>query len=447
MGGCYPLERTPVRAGAGPAASARRGAESSQGRAAPFSSGTMEETYFRKGFGLKAEVKGVVEAEYASALVERIRARGYQETFGDVTVRLAQEFGFCYGVDRAVDYAYETVHKFPDRCIYLVGEIIHNPHVNRRMTEMGIRFIYPDDAGVFDFSHLTSGDVVILPAFGVTLQDFQRLRAIGCILVDTTCGSVLTVWKRVDEYARDGFTALIHGKYYHEESRATASQVTKHPNGKYVIVRDMDEAKLVCDYVAGRPEKLSREVLMEHFRDKASSGFDPDRDLQRVGVANQTTMLANESLAIGAKVRQAMVERYGEEHAGAHFRSFGTICSATQERQDAVLEMMKDPPDLMIVIGGYNSSNTNHLAHMCRQYTATYHVEDAACIEVETGAIRHKPELAADAPERVDHDWLPARPFSLGITAGASTPNNKIGEAVLRLLRIRGVDVEVPAPV
>ena len=404
----------------------------------------MEETYFRKGFGLKAEVKPVIDAEYHSALVERIRARGYTDTFGDVTVKLAEEFGFCYGVDRAVDYAYETVHKFADRRIFLVGEIIHNPHVNKRMTEMGIRFIYPDSTGIFDFSHLTSDDVVILPAFGVTLRDFHRLREVGCILVDTTCGSVLHVWRRVDEYARDGFTALIHGKYYHEESRATASQVDKHPNGKYVIVRDMDEANLVCDYIADRPGRLDRAAFMTHFADKASAGFDPDRDLLNIGVANQTTMLAKESLAIGDRVRAAMAEHFGETHAAAHYRSFGTICSATQERQDAVVKMMADPPDLMIVIGGYNSSNTNHLAHMCRQHTTTYHVEDAACIDVETGAIRHKAELAATAPERVEADWLPAGPFTLGLTAGASTPNNKIGEALLRVLRIRGVDVDLP---
>lgn len=404
----------------------------------------MELTYFRKGFGLKAEVKPLIDAEYHSALVERIRARGYQDTFGDVTVRLAEEFGFCYGVDRAVDYAYETVHKFPDRRIFLVGEIIHNPHVNRRLMELGIRFLYPADDGSFDFSGLVSEDVVILPAFGVTVTDFRRLRDVGCILVDTTCGSVLHVWKRVDEYARDGFTALIHGKYYHEESRATASQVTNHPQGRYLIVRDMEEATLVCDYIAGRPGRLDRAAFMDHFRDKASPGLDPDRDLSLIGVANQTTMLANESLAIGARIRAAMVDRFGEGHAATHYRSFGTICSATQERQDAVLKMMAEPPRLMIVIGGYNSSNTNHLAHMCRQHTATYHIEDAACIDVETGAVRHKPELAADAPERVDFDWLPKEPFTLGITAGASTPNNKIGEALLRVLRIRGVDIGVP---
>lgn len=402
----------------------------------------MEQTYFRKGFGLKAEVKPVIDSEYHSAIVERIRSRGYQDTIGDIDVRLAQEFGFCYGVDRAVDYAYETVHKFPDKTIYLVGEIIHNPHVNKRMTEMGIQFIYPGADGGFDFSHVTPDDVVILPAFGVTIEDFNSLREIGCILVDTTCGSVLHVWKRVESYARDGFTSIIHGKHTHEESRATASQALKYDGGKYLMVRDMDEAELVCDYITGADGSLSRDAFLERFAEKVTPGFDPDRDLERVGVANQTTMLANESLAIGGRVKRAMVERYGEEAVDDHFRSFGTICSATQERQDAVKEMMQDPPDIMLVIGGYNSSNTNHLAHMCQEYTTTFHIEDADCIDVETGVIRHKPELAATAPEEEDRDWLPQGPFSLGITAGASTPNNKIGEALVRILKIRGVELE-----
>jgi 4-hydroxy-3-methylbut-2-enyl diphosphate reductase len=408
----------------------------------------MEQTYFRKGFGLKKELRPLIDAEYQSALVEQIRSRGYADTFGDVTVRLAQEFGFCYGVDRAVDYAYETVHKFPDKRIFLVGEIIHNPHVNKRMIEMGISFIYPDATGRFDFSGITPGDVVILPAFGVTLHDFDELRAIGCVLVDTTCGSVLHVWKRVENYAKDGFTAVIHGKHTHEESRATASQVNKHEGGKYIIVRDMTEGRLLFDYVARRPGHLTREEFIEYFEEKASPGFDPDRDLEYVGVANQTTMLANESLAIGWKVHEAMVERFGEEHASTHFRSFGTICSATQERQDAVAAMMETPPDVMLVIGGYNSSNTNHLAHLCRQHTATFHIEDAACIDVESGQVRHKPELDPHAPEVRELDWLPEGPFQLGITAGASTPNNKIGEALLRILTIRGIEVgeEVEAP-
>ena len=405
----------------------------------------MEQTYFRKGFGLKKELRPVIDAEYQSAIVERIRARGYTDTFGDITVRLAQEFGFCYGVDRAVDYAYETVHKFPEKTIYLVGEIIHNPHVNQRMTDMGISFIYPQPDGGFDFSGVTSDDVVLIPAFGVTLKDFDTLKAIGCILVDTTCGSVLHVWKRVDGYARDGFTAVIHGKYTHEESRATASQVNKHEGGRYLIVRDMDEAQLVCDYIAKRPGHLSREAFMDHFKKKSTDGFDPDQHLEFVGVANQTTMLANESLAIGMKIHEAMVEAHGAEYAQTHYRSFGTICSATQERQDAVAEMMVDPPDVMLVIGGYNSSNTNHLAHMCQQHTTTFHIEDAACIDVESGTIRHKEDLDPNHPETVDEVWLPEGPFELGITAGASTPNNKIGEALLRILQIRGVDFELEA--
>lgn len=401
----------------------------------------MEQTYFRKGFGLRKQLRPLIDAEYDSALVERIRSRGYTDRFGDVTVRLAQEFGFCYGVDRAVDYAYETVHKFPGRTIHLVGEIIHNPHVNNRMTELGIRFIYPDERGDFDFSTVTEDDVVIIPAFGVTLKDFEALKSLGCILVDTTCGSVLHVWKRVENYAKDGFTAIVHGKHTHEESKATASQVNRHPGGRYLIVRDLAEAEMVCDYLAQRSGAPTTAELREHFQDKASEGFDPVRDLRFIGVANQTTMLANESLAIGLRIREAMVERFGEEHASTHYRSFGTICSATQERQDAVMEMMKDPPDVMIVIGGYNSSNTNHLAHMCRRYVPTYHVEDAPCIDPETGSVRHKPGLAPDAPERVDRDWLPREPFELGITAGASTPNNKIGEALLRILGTKRIPV------
>ncbi len=399
----------------------------------------MEETYFRKGFGLKDQVQPVIESEYHSALVEEVRAKGYRAEYGDVTVRLAEEFGFCYGVDRAIDYAYETRRKFPERTIYLVGEIIHNPHVNQRMCDMGIHFIYPDGEGRFDFSGVEPSDVVLLPAFGVTIEAFEELRSIACIVVDTTCGSVLLVWKRVDGYARDGFTSVIHGKYSHEESRATASQVRKYAGAKYLIVRDMAEAGIVCDYITRRPGHPSRDAFVERFRKKCSEGFDPDLHLARIGVANQTTMLANESIAIGRQLEDALREAYGAEYVAENYRSFGTICSATQERQDAVAKMMEDPPDLMIVIGGYNSSNTNHLAHLCRRHTTTFHVQDSACIDVETGAIRHKRELDADAPEIVERGWLPGGPFELGLTAGASTPNNKIGDALLRVLEIRGI--------
>lgn len=400
------------------------------------------QTYFRKGFGLKTQIRPLVDAEYQSAVVERIRSRGYEARFGNVAVRLAKEFGFCYGVDRAVDYAYQTRHKFPDKRIYLVGEIIHNPHVNQRLREMGIEFIYPEPRSGFDFGHLTSDDVVIIPAFGVTVKDMEALRAVGCVLVDTTCGSVLLVWKRVESYARDGFTAIIHGKHQHEESRATASQVERHDGGKYLVLRNMSEAEVVGAYMTGAPGRLGQKEFLAFFEDRTSPRFDPDRDLRKIGVANQTTMLASESMAIGARLREMMVEAKGEDHASEHFRSFGTICSATQERQDAIKEMMRDPPDIMVVLGGYNSSNTNHLAHLCRQYARTFHIADAACIDVESGVVRHKPVLDADAAEVHERDWLPRGPFELGITAGASTPNNKIGEALLRILQILGIEAD-----
>ncbi|HEU4631350.1 MAG TPA: 4-hydroxy-3-methylbut-2-enyl diphosphate reductase [Gemmatimonadaceae bacterium] len=392
-------------------------------------------TYYRKGLGLKAEVQETLAADYSGHLVDLLRARDFTLTAEDVTVRLAREFGFCYGVERAVDYAYQTRRKFPDRRVFLAGEIIHNPHVNGRLREMGVVFLEPSAAG-FDFSAVQPADVVILPAFGVTIADFEALRALGCVVVDTTCGSVLNVWKRVESYARDGFTALIHGKYYHEETRATASQVRHYPDGQYIIVRDMAEARAVCDYIEGRGD---REAFLRRFAHAASPGFDPDAHLQRVGVANQTTMLARESLAIAAEVGAAMERAYGADHRAEHFRSFDTICSATQERQDAVHELLAEPLDVMVVVGGFNSSNTMSLAALCAEKVPTYHIEDASGIDPELRLIRHLP--TGSKQETTTHDWLPAvGPLRVGLTAGASTPNNKIGETVARIFATRGID-------
>ncbi|HXY67859.1 MAG TPA: 4-hydroxy-3-methylbut-2-enyl diphosphate reductase [Gemmatimonadales bacterium] len=396
----------------------------------------MEQTYFRKGFGLKGEIQGALSDDYHSSVVDAVRARGYALTAGDLTVRLAQEFGFCYGVDRAVEYAYEARAKFPGRRIFLVGEIIHNPHVNAKLSGMGIEIIARSAAGAFDFGAVTAADVVILPAFGVTREDFERLRTLGSVLVDTTCGSVLNVWKRVESYARDGFTAIIHGKYQHEETRATASQVSEHAGGRYLVVRDMDEARLVCEFIE-RGE--GGDGLKARFRAAASDGFEPARDLVRVGIANQTTMLSTESLAIAAELRRAMTARFGPAALAEHFRSFDTICSATQDRQDAVLRLLQDSVDVVVVVGGYNSSNTNHLAALCAERVPTYHIQDAACIAPESGAIRHKP-VGAHAEVEV-RDWLPPGRRVVGITAGASTPNNKVGETVERIFATRGVDL------
>jgi 4-hydroxy-3-methylbut-2-en-1-yl diphosphate reductase len=402
----------------------------------------MESTYFRRGFGLKSEIAGRLTSDYHSAVVEKLRSEQYRLTVGRLTFRLAREFGFCYGVDRAVEYAYETRLKFPDRRLYLVGEIIHNPHVNQKLHDMGVRTLARGADGGFDFSPIIPDDVVILPAFGVTIGDFERLRSIGCVLVDTTCGSVLNVWKRVDSYARDGFTAIIHGKHYHEETKATASQVTKYPGGRYLVVLNMAEARLVCDFIEGTS---GVEPLRERLAGAASPGFDFERDLARVGIANQTTMLSGESLAIAEEVRRSVARRYGDAAVAEHFRSFDTICSATQERQDAVLALLEEPLDVMVVVGGYNSSNTCHLAALVHSRgIRVYHIEDAGSIESPDGAIRYQP--IGSKREVREEGWLgDAR--VIGITAGASTPNNKIGETISRICETAGVDLEtVVAP-
>ena len=401
----------------------------------------MEKTYFRKGFGLKEEVKGTLSADYHSQLVDRVRAQGHELAVGGIRIRLAKEFGFCYGVDRAVEYAYQSRTKFPDARIFLVGEIIHNPHVNAKLEQMNITVLEPGDSRQFDFSGIEKDDVVIIPAFGVTVKDFERLQGIGCILVDTTCGSVLNVWKRVHQYGREGFTAIVHGKYYHEETKATASQVSKYKGGKYLIVRDMEEAEVVCKFIEGGEGGGDTKEVAERFRQASSAGFDPAVDLARVGFANQTTMLSSESLAIADRFRRALERRYGRENISEYFRSFDTICSATQERQDAVIELIKEPLDAMLVIGGYNSSNTNHLAKICSERTLTYHVEDASCIDPETGAIRYKP--VGQEEEVKQPDWLGDSVRTIGVTAGASTPNNKIGEAIERVLLSKGLSVPV----
>ena len=408
--------------------------------------GTGAATYFRKGFGLKSEIQSELDSDYTGHLVDLLKDREYSLTVGDVTIRLAKEFGFCYGVERAVDYAYQARKKFPDRTIYLAGEIIHNPHVNSKLQAMGITFLMPEAGsgkreagsgdGHIDFSGVKAEDVVILPAFGVTIRDFEVLRQIGCVMVDTTCGSVLNVWKRVESYARDGLTSLIHGKHYHEETRATASQAEKYEGGQYFIVRNMEEAQLVCDFIEGR---LSASALMERFAHAASPSFDPDRDLRRIGVANQTTMLARESLAIGELVGRSMAHARGDEYAKENFRTFDTICSATQERQDAVVELLREPLDVMVVIGGYNSSNTLSLAALCSETVRTFHVEDAEDIDPAAHTIRHRP--LGGKEETASADWIPSTgPVRIGVTAGASTPNNKIGEAVGRIFATRGID-------
>lgn len=388
----------------------------------------MAELIFRKGLGLKNEVAGALTADYHSALVESIKAADFRHVAGRVTVHLAREFGFCYGVDRAVDYAYQARRKFPDQAVYLTGEIIHNPDVNDRLRALGIRFL--SDLGE-DASRVGPGDVVILPAFGVTIAMLEQLQRQGCTLVDTTCGSVLNVWKNVRRYAQDGFTSIIHGKYKHEETRATASQALQFPNGRYLVVLDRVEAELVCEYIRHGGDAAA---FRERFAAAASDGFDPDTDLGRIGLANQTTMLMSESVEIAGMLREAIADRYGAPELDVRFRAFETICSATQDRQDAVIDLLdRQALDLMIVIGGYNSSNTCNLARICAARLPTYHIAGVDAL-ASVDAVRYR---RVDGVEVVDGGWLPAAgPLAIGITAGASTPNAIVGQVVERLAEL-----------
>jgi 4-hydroxy-3-methylbut-2-enyl diphosphate reductase len=392
----------------------------------------MGQTYFQKGFNLKAVVGPVLAQNYHSEVVERLKGLDYVARAGDLVLRLAREFGFCYGVDRAVEYAYETREKFPDRRIFLSGEIIHNPDVNGRIERLGIRILPEAGDHARRYAEVAPEDVVILPAFGVPVVEMELLRAKGCVLVDTTCGSVLNVWKNVHIYAREGFTAVIHGKHYHEETKATASQALTHDGGQYLCVRDRDEAEVVSAFIRGQ---VAGDELRVRFASATSPGFDPDLHLQRIGLANQTTMLMSESLEIQEMLRAAVRDRYGDGELRQRFRAFDTICSATQDRQDAVLKMLdRGGLDVMVVIGGYNSSNTQALARICAQRLPTYHISGPD--RLEGPGIRHRPVGAHD--EVLAASWLPAGPVTVGLTAGASTPNNVVGEVVERILALRG---------
>lgn len=394
---------------------------------------TQPTEIIRKSFGLKEEVKPQLEASYHSPLIEQIKTNGFRYQSGRLTFKLAQEFGFCYGVDRAIDYAYETKAKFPNRRIFLTNEIIHNQRVNEKLRDIGIQFLYgPYSSGV-SVDEISKEDVVILPAFGAMVKEMAELQKKGCVIVDTTCGSVMSVWKRVDAYGRDRFTALIHGKYDHEETRATSSRSLQYEGGQYLVVRDKAQTQKVCDYIEGRG---SKEEFMREFSVAASPGFDPDRDLERVGCANQTTMLSTESLEIANMVQKAIGVRYGENEVAKRFRHFDTICSATQDRQDAVLKLAGERVDLMIVVGGYNSSNTGHLVEISLEHCPAYHVKDAECI-ISRQLIRHKKVFSMEEIET--SPWLPEGNISIGITAGASTPNRVIEEVIQRVIELGAV--------
>ena len=378
-----------------------------------------------------ARVQEQVEHHYHSSLVEKVRSQGSFLNVGKTTIRLAKQFGFCYGVERAIDLAYAARKVFPEARLFLIGEIIHNPEVNSQIAALGIRNLL-DEAGRPHVEDLGPDDVVIVPAFGATVPLVEEIKSHGCRIVDTTCGDVMSVWKRVRQNALEDVTSIIHGKASHEETLATASRALGNGSGRYLIVLNLEEADRVCDYILGT---LNREDFLRQFEGRFSDGFDPDIHLQRIGVANQTTMLREETEAVQRKLKEAVLQRDGND---SNFRLFDTICGATQERQDALKELLRQPMDLLLVVGGYNSSNTTHLAEMGEQQVPTYFIRNQECLE-SPELIRHydlheKKEVSSQA------SWLPqsSLPACVGITAGASCPNNLIEEVMLRVLSLRG---------
>ncbi|MEM9445982.1 MAG: 4-hydroxy-3-methylbut-2-enyl diphosphate reductase [Verrucomicrobiota bacterium] len=380
-------------------------------------------------------VKAQVNEDYRSKVVDYIRFSGKGISANGLTVKLAKAFGFCYGVERAIDLAYAAAKTFKDKPIYLLGEIIHNPEVNEQLKEMGITTLLEGENG-YDLSELKEDDVVIVPAFGAPVETMREAEAKQCMIVDTTCGDVMSVWKRVRQYNREKITSIIHGKAWHEETKATASRaLSEEGYGHYLIVLTLEETDYICEYIR---QGGSKEEFLERFKGAYSPGFDPDEHLQAVGVANQTTMMKNDTLEVQKRIRKSIVDRYGETAVESHFRSFDTICGATQERQDALKEMLKEEMDLLIVVGGYNSSNTSHLAEMGEQVLPTYFIKNYTKM-ISEQKISHFNQHTNEEEE--SENWLPDGEVTVGITAGASCPSNVIEDTIRHLYEFRGVNV------
>jgi 4-hydroxy-3-methylbut-2-enyl diphosphate reductase len=389
------------------------------------------ENYHRKGFGHEAEVATQLQSEYQSNLIKEIRENNYRLQRGDVTIRLAEAFGFCWGVERAVAMAYETRQHFPTERIWMTNEIIHNPSVNQRLQDMQVDFI-PVVAGEKDFSVVGAGDVVILPAFGASVHEMQLLNDKNCKIVDTTCPWVSKVWNTVEKHKKKDYTSIIHGKYKHEETVATSSFA-----GKYLVVLNLKEAQYVADYILNGG---SRDEFMAKFSRACSAGFDPDQDLEQIGIANQTTMLKSETEQIGKLFERTMMKKYGPAELNNHFLSFNTICDATQERQDAMLGLVEEKLDLMVVIGGFNSSNTTQLQQIAiERGIPSYHIDSAERIG-SGNRVEHKP-LGRDL--EVTENWLPAGEIVVGVTSGASTPDKVVEDAIEKIFDLKAAVVVV----
>ncbi len=381
--------------------------------------------YNRRGFESPTQRAKALGESYQSNLIASIRENNFTYQEGRLKIQLAKSFGFCWGVERAVAMAYETRRHYPKETIWMTNEIIHNPSVNNHLSRMNVKIISAKN-GIKDFSAVSHGDVVILPAFGATVQEMQLLHEKECHIIDTTCPWVSKVWHTVEKHKKHTFTSIIHGKYKHEETLATRSFA-----GNYLVVFDLAEAEYVSNYILGHGD---RDDFMQKFSKAFSKGFDPDIHLERVGVANQTTMLKSETEEIGKLFENTMLKKYGPAHLNDHFLAFNTICDATEERQDAMFSLVDEDLDMLVVIGGFNSSNTTHLQEIAiTNNIQSFHIDTPDRISVENNSICHKP-LESDLV--LKKDFIPDGELTVGITSGASTPDKVVADVIEKLVKI-----------
>ncbi len=381
--------------------------------------------YNRRGFESPTQRAKALGESYQSNLIASIRENNFTYQEGRLKIQLAKSFGFCWGVERAVAMAYETRRHYPKETIWMTNEIIHNPSVNNHLSRMNVKIISAKN-GIKDFSAVSHGDVVILPAFGATVQEMQLLHEKECHIIDTTCPWVSKVWHTVEKHKKHTFTSIIHGKYKHEETLATRSFA-----GNYLVVFDLAEAEYVSNYILGNGD---RDHFLQKFSKAFSKGFDPDIHLERVGVANQTTMLKSETEEIGKLFETTMLKKYGPAHLNDHFLAFNTICDATEERQDAMFSLVDEDLDMLVVIGGFNSSNTTHLQEIAiTNNIQSFHIDTPDRISVENNSICHKP-LESDLV--LKKDFIPDGELTVGITSGASTPDKVVADVIEKLVKI-----------
>lgn len=381
-----------------------------------------------------------IPSVYRSSFITRIknsrkdsdpRKKDFSPTlldFGAVRFYLARHFGFCYGVENAIEIAYKTIEENPDKRIFLLSEMIHNPGVNQDLKNLGVKFLM-DTSGkqLIEWGELTNEDIVIIPAFGTTLEIEEKLNELGIdpYQYNTTCPFVQRVWTRSTQLGKEDFTVIIHGKSYHEETRATFSH--SNTNAKSLIIRDLDKAKQLSSFILGG---IGEQEFYEIFKEKYSKGFNAKRDLEKVGVVNQTTMLATETQAIADLLRETMIKRYGVNEIKNHFADTrDTLCYATNDNQDATYGLLEVEADFAIVVGGYNSSNTSHIVEICKQKLRTYFISSEKKILSDT-VISHFD--LHNRQEIQTNNFIPQKDIiTILLTSGASCPDAVV-ESVLR---------------